>query len=184
MSIPDISKIEEILCNHISIILEIWSLLGFGRCVIGWAVLKISKDHSVFIFCEYLTLKISALWSFETMVTTYPMTQCHITEDLNPQQHNCESLKSQKTIFSSINIISWNRQPQTQWHRHNSVTISADTRHNQIHAMTIQNVMSSLHCLQTHYDSCDSFHFHCQFQSSYKIVNGVVTVHRLYQGIL
>jgi hypothetical protein len=31
--------------------------------------------------------------SFEAQWTTYPPTQCHIQEDLNPQQCQCENLK-------------------------------------------------------------------------------------------
>jgi len=40
-------------------------------------------------------MKTKALHSFETLGTTH-LTQCHIPENLNPQQHRCENLKSRE----------------------------------------------------------------------------------------
>jgi hypothetical protein len=40
-----------------------------------------------------------ALHSFKTLGTTHQLTQHHITADLNPQQHCCESMKFHKSKF-------------------------------------------------------------------------------------
>jgi len=48
------------------------------------------SNHSVL-----LTLEMMALQSLGTMRIMHPMmTQCHILDNLNPQQHRCENLKS------------------------------------------------------------------------------------------
>ena len=36
--------------------------------------------------------------------TTYPVTQRHLPEDLNPQQHWCENLKSRMSL-TSLNMV-------------------------------------------------------------------------------
>ena len=63
-------------------------------CVNGWVVPRILKNHVVFIcsskspWSPYTTTQ-----SFKAQWITYPTTQCHIPEDLNPQQRQCENLK-------------------------------------------------------------------------------------------
>jgi hypothetical protein len=49
---------------------------------------------------DRFTLKMKPLWSFEASATNYPVTQCHIPEDLNPQQHLCEKQKSLSALLS------------------------------------------------------------------------------------
>jgi hypothetical protein len=67
-------------------------LLWFDT-VVGWLLPDVSKDGSAFIFSKKQFKKTrKALRSFETSGTTHP-TQRHIIEDLNPQQHRCESPK-------------------------------------------------------------------------------------------
>ena len=36
--------------------------------------------------------------------TTYPVTQCHLPEDVNPQQHWCENLKS-RMLLTSLTVV-------------------------------------------------------------------------------
>ena len=45
--------------------------------------------------------KMKALFSLKAMGTICPMTQHHILEDLNPQQHRCENLQPHSMIFMS-----------------------------------------------------------------------------------
>jgi hypothetical protein len=42
----------------------------------------------------FLTLKMKALPSFGTPGSAHPVIQCHTPEDLNFQQHLCETLRS------------------------------------------------------------------------------------------
>jgi hypothetical protein len=57
-------------------------------CVIGWVVPNILKDRSAFVQSMPLG------W---TLGTSYTMTQHHISEDSNPQNH-CEDLKTHTLI--------------------------------------------------------------------------------------
>lgn len=76
-------------------------------------VLHIWKDYSAFnlhtqaFFLNYLTLKMKALWSFGTSATTNLVTQCHIPEDLNLQQHSRGVSKIIKTLQSWKCHLSW-----------------------------------------------------------------------------
>jgi len=45
-------------------------------------------------------MKMEAPLSFEMSGTTYPMTQCHILENLNPHHRLCENLESQLSLHS------------------------------------------------------------------------------------
>jgi hypothetical protein len=62
--------------------------------VAGYVVSDVLKDHSASIFVAYLILTINTLQSLEISGTTCPVTQHHIPEDSNLQQHCCENPKS------------------------------------------------------------------------------------------
>jgi hypothetical protein len=53
-----------------------------------------SGSSSQNVFSHYLTLTMKALWCSKTSGITHPMTQHHIPQDLNLQQHHCENLRS------------------------------------------------------------------------------------------
>ena len=77
----------------------------------GETVPDASKDCNAFIFsvkqskqCEEkildcLTLKINEIVTSETSESNYRMTQCHITEDLNLQEHHCDNVNITPQIF-------------------------------------------------------------------------------------
>jgi len=52
--------------------------------------------------------RIWALWSFKTSINTHPMTQCHVPEALNLQQHHYVNLKSVILNYCChFHILSW-----------------------------------------------------------------------------
>jgi hypothetical protein len=60
-----------------------------------------------------LTLRMEALWSFQTLETTSPMRQHYITEDFNLEQHCCENLISHK-----LRPVPWNVVTVIATHTH------------------------------------------------------------------
>jgi len=66
----------------------------------------VSKGHNAFILKglveseDCLTLKMKALWSFETSRTICPARQRHIPEGRNPQLHLRNSLQTRKSNIS------------------------------------------------------------------------------------
>jgi hypothetical protein len=50
---------------------------------------------------DCLTLTINELVTSETSESIFRMTQCHITEDLNLQEHHCDNLNITPQILTS-----------------------------------------------------------------------------------
>jgi hypothetical protein len=63
--------------------------------VIAFVVPNILKDHRAFV-CGFVLFDPGdeGTMIFDTVGTTKPMTQDHILEELNFQQHHCENLTS------------------------------------------------------------------------------------------
>ena len=85
-----------------------WSSFGTWCCVIWCVVPVVSNAHSALIlgwstcFLHCMTTKMKALWSFQMFGTAHPMTQHHIPEEFNFQQHQSENLKSQKRTLDLL----------------------------------------------------------------------------------
>jgi hypothetical protein len=50
--------------------------------------------------------------SFDTLATTHHVTQCHIHEDLNPQQHQCTNLTTHNLLSHYFMVTSDHRKRQ------------------------------------------------------------------------
>jgi len=73
--------------------LRVFMSSGISDCVNGRAL----SD----LFSHCLTLKMEAVPSCNTLVTTHPLTQHHIPVDLNPQKDRCEDLISRMSCYTS-----------------------------------------------------------------------------------
>jgi hypothetical protein len=101
-----ISKLHFITGHFICFILYIWELAPIN----SWS--QVFRD--VNSPRSFEGLQCLHLWghtvqeklvccSFEALATTQPTIQCHIPEDLHPQQHHCEDLKSCTEISITAN---------------------------------------------------------------------------------
>jgi len=72
---------------------------------VGCVAPHISKDHSAFIFMDCLTLRKEALCFYKMLGTLHLATQYHTPEDLNLQQHCCESLVALTALLKLITAI-------------------------------------------------------------------------------
>jgi len=90
-------------------LLQIWEFVpsGLWSSHVERVVPDISEVRNVFIFkisqfLDCMTLKVKALWSFETAASTHLRTQRHVPDGLNLQRHRSEKLRSSLLLICFI----------------------------------------------------------------------------------
>ena len=83
------------LLNH-----EHGDMMTFQNTVMYWCSAFIFRGQAVLYSSWTMTIKLKAIWHFEMVETPHWLTQHHILDDWNPEQHCRENLKS-------CNIVAW-----------------------------------------------------------------------------